>query len=163
MCPAAPGPIGPTGSTGASGPPGDLGPVGPTGAVGPSGAVGPMGSAGATGPMGLPGPVGATGATGPSGAGAGTLAMTSISSGILDRPAMDTVVALALACPPGSTIVSGGTENRVSDPDDAVHVHMLESGPDETGWHAQSVVTQRFAVGGTLEIVLTIVCLGGVP
>jgi len=89
--------------------------------------------------------------------------MTSISSGILDRPAMDTVVALALACPPGSTIVSGGTENHVSDPSDAVHVHMLESGPDETGWHAQSVVTQRFAVGGTLEMVLTIVCQGGAP
>jgi len=67
------GPVGPKGNTGPAGPQGAVGPQGDTGATGPQGAVGPQGDTGATGPQGPAGPQGAvgpqgdTGATGPQG------------------------------------------------------------------------------------------------
>jgi len=73
---------------------------------------------------------------------------------------MGTVVSISLACDPGEMILAGGTENFTNDPDDQTRIHMLDSGPDDlTGWHADAVVTQQFSNGGTLEVVLTILCV----
>jgi hypothetical protein len=71
------GPTGPQGTTGPTGPQGIQGEVGPTGpqgiqgvagATGPTGAQGIQGITGPTGPQGIQGNTGATGATGPTGA-----------------------------------------------------------------------------------------------
>jgi hypothetical protein len=63
----AQGPIGLTGPSGATGATGLTGPAGPAGAQGPIGLTGPAGPAGAQGPIGLTGPAGPAGAQGPIG------------------------------------------------------------------------------------------------
>ena len=65
--PAITGPVGPQGSTGATGSTGPQGPQGFTGATGSTGPQGPQGSTGATGSTGPQGPQGFTGATGSTG------------------------------------------------------------------------------------------------
>jgi hypothetical protein len=128
-----------------------VGNTGPTGPRGATGADGLPGMPGATGPTGLPG---STGSTGP----AGSFTRKSTSSGILDRPLGGTLVFLELDCDPGSQIVSGGVTNNVVNPLDESRTHMLDSGPTANGWHANSTVVQQFTLGGTLEVVLTIIC-----
>jgi len=77
---------------------------------------------------------------------------------VLVRPQLGEVVSLELDCDPGFTLISGGTENLVANPQDVPRVHMLDSGPTALGWHTSATVTQQFSNGGTLEIVLTIRC-----
>jgi hypothetical protein len=155
---------GPTGPAGPPGPMGGTGPIGPPGATGPSGPPGAVGAAGPPGAQGLPGVPGPTGPTGPTGAANVAVVARSVSSGVFVRPVAGTLVQLALACDPGGTILSGGTANVVSNAADVPRVHMLDSGPDApTGWHAAATVIQQFSLGGTLEVVLTILCQGGTP
>lgn len=61
------GPMGPTGSRGATGPTGPTGALGPTGDTGALGPTGPTGRVGNTGPTGPTGSIGNTGPTGPAG------------------------------------------------------------------------------------------------
>ena len=61
------GPMGPTGSRGATGPTGPTGALGPTGDTGALGPTGPTGRVGNTGPTGPTGSIGNTGPTGPTG------------------------------------------------------------------------------------------------
>jgi hypothetical protein len=59
--------VGPTGTTGTTGPTGYTGTTGPTGYTGETGYTGPTGPTGETGPTGLTGETGPTGPTGPTG------------------------------------------------------------------------------------------------
>jgi Collagen triple helix repeat (20 copies) len=160
VCRAVPGPPGPTGPMGDRGLPGPPGPVGPVGPVGPAGAVGPTGP---VGERGAPGPVGATGATGPTGSTGptgtlGGLVRKQVSTGVLVRPLGGVVITLALDCDPGFAIVAGGTTNTMANAPDISRLHLLASGPTASGWQADAVVVQQFTIGGTLEVVLTILC-----
>jgi hypothetical protein len=154
VCQAVAGPPGPMGRPGPPGPMGDMGLPGPPGPVGPVGAVGPMGP---LGERGAPGPVGATGAPGPAGS-LGGLVRKSISTGVLVRPLGGVVITLALDCDPGFAIVAGGTTNTMANAPDISRLHLLASGPTASGWQADAVVVQQFTIGGTLEVVLTILC-----
>jgi Collagen triple helix repeat (20 copies) len=140
------------GPQGTPGMPGAIGPTGPAGPTGADGIPGVNGAPGVAGPPGFPGP---TGPTGPAG---GSFIRKSTSSGILNRPLGGTLVSLALDCDPGSQIVSGGVTNNVVNPLDEPRTHMLDSGPTANGWHTNSTVVQQFTLGGTLEVVLTVVC-----
>jgi hypothetical protein len=125
--------------------------------VGNTGPTGPRGATGADGLPGVPGATGPTGLQGPTG-GSFIFARKSTSSGVLDRPLGGTLVFLELDCDPGSQIVSGGVTNNIVNPLDESRTHMLDSGPTANGWHANSTVVQQFTLGGTLEVVLTIIC-----
>jgi hypothetical protein len=151
---------GPQGESGTQGPTGPQGPVGPQGPIGDAGADGLPGAVGPTGPggpRGATGVQGVPGMTGPPGP-PGSFTRKSTSSGILNRPLGGTLVSLALDCDPGSQIVSGGVANNIVNPLDEPRTHMLDSGPTANGWHANSTVVQQFTLGGTLEVVLTIIC-----
>jgi hypothetical protein len=155
--------IGPQGEMGL---PGSVGPTGPQGVVGPPGVSGPPGAVGPPGMPGVAGPMGATGPPGPTGPTGTALALVtrSVSSGVLDRPPAGALIRLALTCQPGEIVLSGGTANFVTNAADTSLVHQLDDGPDDfIGWHATAVVTQRFSLNGTLEVVLTLLCLRGGP
>ena len=152
--PGSPGPTGPMGDRGLPGPPGPVGPVGPVGAVGP---MGPLGEPGSPGAVGATGATGTTGATGPAEP-LGGLVRKSISTGVLVRPLGGVVITLALDCDPGFQIIAGGTTNTMANAPDISRLHLLASGPTASGWQANAVVVQQFTIGGTLEVVLTILC-----
>lgn len=117
------GPVGPQGTTGATGPIGATGPQGATGATGPigatgaTGATGLTGATGATGPQGPQGATGLTGATGPQGA---TGPSATIASGTF---ALSTTAIAAGTCSPIQTVSSANVNandglivNPVGDP-----------------------------------------------
>ena len=81
-------------------------------------------------------------------------------TGVLARPAQNTIIAQAAECPPGLAALGGGVRVFTTPPDEIVKVHMLESGPGDDGisWVMRSVLTQRFALNSTLEVRVFAIC-----
>ena len=156
LCKGIPGIPGPAGPVGAVGPPGPAGPPGPLGPVGPVGPVGPAGLPGPPGASGPPGP------TGPTGAPFAVVTKTA-TTGVLDRPPPGTIVVLTADCDPGDQPIAGGITNRVTNVADEGRTHLLDSGPTATGWHSNATVVSTFSIGGTLEVMLTLLCAQARP
>jgi len=51
----------------------------------------------------------------------------------------------------------------VSDPDDEGDIHLLDSGPTETGWIAHTIPVSQLKPGGTLTFTVTVYCLQAAP
>ena len=144
-----PGPPGPPGLPGVAGTPGVAGPPGPPG---------PAGSVGAPGLVGPPGAPGSAGPPGPTGPSLAVMPKT-VSSGVLERPSAGTLVTLTAACDPGTVPIGGGLTNVVGNPQDEPRTHLLDSGPTATGWHSDATVVSTFSLGGTLEVLVTVICM----
>jgi len=83
------------------------------------------------------------------------------SSGVLERPIAGTLVTLTAECDPGTVPVGGGLTNVVGNPADEPRTHLLDSGPTATGWHSDATVVSTFSFGGTLEVLVTVICAPG--
>ena len=138
--------------------PGPPGPPGLPGVAGTVGPVGPVGPAGPPGRDGAPGVVGPSGAPGPTGPGL-ALRPKVATSGVLERPIAGTLVTLTAECDPGTVPVGGGLTNVVGNPQDEPRTHLLDSGPTATGWHSDATVVSTFSFGGTLEVLVTVLCM----
>jgi len=99
---SAPGPIGPTGTTG------PVGPSGPTGATGATGPTGPTGARGSVGPTGARGARGATGPTGSQGP-AGVSGYSQVTGPAVAVGPLQEATGVA-TCPAGKTATAGGYE-----------------------------------------------------
>jgi len=68
------------------------------------------------------------------------------------------LIRMEATCDPGMVPIGGGVTNIVSNPQDEPRTHLLDSGPTPTGWHSNGTVVSTFSNGGTLEVVVTVVC-----
>jgi len=89
----------------------------------------------------------------------GTIIPRSVTMSVL-RPNTNEPVIAEADCDPDEVVIGGGARANATNPANNESMHMQESGPSPTGWFARVSATSRFAQGSSLELTVTVYCVG---